>query len=75
MLDNFLDNDTVSDEVYLARLRQWRNQKLAASDWTQLPDAVCDKAAWATYRQALRNMPASNSDPKKVIFPNEPDQL
>lgn len=73
MLDNFLDNDTVSDEVYLARLRQWRNQKLAASDWTQLPDAVCDKAAWATYRQALRNMPASNSDPKKVIFPNEPD--
>ena len=73
MLDNFLDNETVSDEVYLARLRQWRNQKLAASDWTQLPDAVCDKAAWATYRQALRNMPASNSDPKKVIFPNEPD--
>lgn len=75
MLDNFLDNDTVSDEVYIARLRHWRNQKLAATDWTQLSDAVCDKAAWATYRQALRDMPASNSDPKKVIFPNEPNQL
>lgn len=73
MLDNFLDNDTVSNEIYLARLRNWRNQKLAASDWTQLPDAVCDKEAWTNYRQALRNMPSSNSDPKKVIFPNEPN--
>ena len=72
MLDNFSDNDTVSDEVYLARLRHWRNQKLAASDWTQLPDAVCDKAAWATYRQSLRDLPSSNSDPRKIELPEVP---
>lgn len=38
-----------------ARLR--RDLMLQQSDWTQLPDAPADKAAWATYRQALRDLP------------------
>ena len=36
------------------------NYKLTASDWTQLPDAPLSdskKAEWATYRQALRDIP------------------
>ena len=36
--------------------REYRNQLLTASDWTQLPDAPVDKAAWAAYRQALRDL-------------------
>jgi hypothetical protein len=40
------------------QIRQWRDRELAASDWTQLPDAPVDKAAWATYRQALRDLPS-----------------
>ena len=36
------------------QIRNWRNAELSASDWTQLTDAPVDKAAWATYRQALR---------------------
>lgn len=36
--------------------REYRNQLLTASDWTQLPDAPVDQEAWAAYRQALRDL-------------------
>lgn len=39
-------------------LRQWRNERLRESDWTQLPDSPVDKQAWATYRQELRDLPS-----------------
>ena len=28
--------------------------------------------AWKTYRQALRDLPASESDPDDITFPTEP---
>ena len=37
-----------------------RNNKLFASDWTQMPDRPLTaekKTEWATYRQALRDVP------------------
>ena len=37
-----------------------RNNKLFASDWTQIPDSPMTaekKTEWATYRQALRDVP------------------
>lgn len=37
-----------------------RNNRLAASDWTQMPDSPLSdtkKAEWSSYRQALRNIP------------------
>ena len=37
-------------------VRTERNQKLAESDWTQLPDAPVDQQAWAAYRQLLRDL-------------------
>jgi len=37
--------------------REYRNQLLTASDWTQLPDAPVNREAWAAYRQALRDLP------------------
>ena len=53
-------------------VRTVRNAELAASDWTQVADSTVDKTAWATYRQALRDLPASNKDPKKIKFPTRP---
>lgn len=41
-------------------LREQRDTLLAGCDWTQLPDsplADATRAAWATYRQQLRNYP------------------
>ena len=51
------DNSSREAEIeVMARIE--RNQLLAASDWTQLPDVpLATKEAWATYRQALRDLP------------------
>lgn len=44
------------------RTRFERNRKLTASDWTQVSDSPLtaeQKAAWQTYRQALRDLPST----------------
>lgn len=53
-------------------VRAERNQKLANCDWTQLADAPVDKTAWATYRQALRDITAQAGFPWNVTWPIEP---
>ena len=53
-------------------IRATRNTKLSESDWTQVADAPVDKAAWATYRQALRDITAQSGFPNKVTWPNKP---
>lgn len=68
------DNTADADDLEMwARLRSERNHDLAATDWTQLPDAGVDAAAWATYRQALRDLPAGLKDPRKAKWPARPD--
>ena len=49
-----------------------RNLRLQASDWTQVPDAPVDHAAWAVYRQELRDLPANTPDPRNVVWPTPP---
>jgi hypothetical protein len=68
----FGNDNEVDDEIYLARMRYWRDTELARTDWTQVADAPVDKGAWATYRQALRDLPASNADPRKIDLPVKP---
>jgi len=53
-------------------LRMIRDSNLSASDWTQAADAPVDAAAWATYRQALRDLPANTSDPANPAWPEKP---
>jgi hypothetical protein len=55
-----------------ASIRASRNDMLAACDWTQLPDAPVDQAAWATYRQALRDVTVQEGFPWNVTWPQEP---
>ena len=52
-------------------VRLERNAKLAASDWTQLPDAPVDAAEWAEYRQALRDV-TDQADPFNIVWPTAP---
>jgi hypothetical protein len=66
------NDDEVSNEIYLARMRYWRDTELARTDWTQVVDAPVDKAEWATYRQALRDLPSSNTDPRQIELPAQP---
>lgn len=65
------DVESVSDEIILENVRIARNKRLAASDWTQLPDAACDQAAWAEYRQQLRDLPESGA-PRDLVWPDAP---
>ena len=55
---------TLEDEkptMAWARLRRERDAKLAATDWRAMPDLTLSDA-WKTYRQALRDLPASYND-------------
>jgi hypothetical protein len=54
------------------QIKLWRNAQLARTDWTQLPDAPVDKVAWATYRQALRDLPAQAGLAEEAVFPAQP---
>jgi hypothetical protein len=55
-------------------VRVVRNAELVATDWAMVSDAPTDKEAWAAYRQALRDLPKQNADPKEIIFPAPPNQ-
>lgn len=54
------------------KARQTRSGLLAASDWTQVADAPVDKAAWAAYRQALRDISAQTGFPAAIDWPVAP---
>jgi len=53
-------------------VRNSRTEKLKDSDWTQLADSTVDKAAWATYRQALRDITAQAGFPWTITWPDAP---
>ena len=54
------------------KARNKRNTLLSVSDWTQIADAPVDQAAWATYRQALRDVPQQTGFPHEVDWPVKP---
>jgi hypothetical protein len=53
-------------------VRDERTKKLAETDWTQLTDAPVNGAAWATYRQALRDVTAQETFPWAIEWPTQP---
>jgi len=53
-------------------LRASRDRRLQSTDWTQVPDAPVDSQTWATYRQALRDLPANTTDPRNPVWPTRP---
>lgn len=59
-----------ADQANVAR--EQRNQKLKDCDWTQLADSPVNKAAWAIYRQALRDVPQQAEFPWNIQWPNQP---
>ncbi|TCP11189.1 phage tail assembly chaperone [Crenobacter luteus] len=62
-------------ELRAQALRAERNRRLNECDWTQLSDAPLtaeQKAAWASYRQALRDVPEAAADLDNVVWPVQP---
>jgi len=69
------------DESHMRNLREERDQKLVASDWTQTSDypshifplSDAERAEWETYRQALRDLPAAaDMSAWPDVWPTEP---
>ena len=58
---------------YLVRTQ--RDKLLYSCDWTQVADAAVSAenvAAWVTYRQALRAVPQTQTDPYAIVWPDLP---
>jgi hypothetical protein len=69
-----MDNDakTAKDAEQAKSVRADRNKRIADCDWTQVADSPVDKAAWATYRQALRDIPQQAGFPWDIQWPTMP---
>ena len=60
---------------YIGALRHYLDTLLRESDWTQFTDSPLTdskKTEWKTYRQSLRDLPATESDPENATFPTKP---
>jgi len=60
------------DAQQAASQRTSRDEKLKATDWTQVADSPVDKDLWATYRQELRDVPSQTGFPWDITWPTEP---
>lgn len=60
------------DATQAQAMRDKRNAALTSSDWTQLADAPVDSAAWAAYRQGLRDIPLQTGFPWTIDWPVAP---
>lgn len=60
------------DTTQAEAMRKQRNDKLKDSDWTQLADSPVDDLAWATYRQALRDITSQAGFPWTINWPVAP---
>ena len=59
---------------YTPQMRGFRNRLLRDSDWAMMPDAPTNKAAWAAYRQSLRDFPATWTPGPEANFPEAPTE-
>jgi len=62
------------DDAQWVVVRADRDQRLADSDWTQLPDSSAVAADWTTYRQSLRDI-TSQADPFDITWPLKPGEV
>ena len=63
--------DTRTDADKWEDIRDRRNYLLSQTDWTANSDVTMSDAM-KTYRQQLRDLPTSQSNPDNVVFPEKP---
>ena len=70
--DGTFSDPPKTNEQLFDEIRNKRDQLLRETDVHALSDrSITD--AMKKYRQDLRDLPASNSDPSKIVFPNKPE--
>ena len=70
--ENEAEYKAMKDAEQAKSVRNSRTEKLKDCDWTQIADSTADKAAWATYRQALRDITAQAGFPWTIDWPTQP---
>lgn len=70
--DEFDVVSPLPEEWLVLRMRIARDRLLSASDYRMVSDAPWDREAWATYRQALRDFPATWTPSETAEFPDPP---
>lgn len=76
IVDMTVEEQAEATEKQAQRVRAERDFKLLRCDWTQIADSPLQpeaKAAWATYRQALRDVTAQAGFPWDVQWPEAPN--
>ena len=74
--ENIVDSGITIDD-YAEPAETWdsvrgeRDQLLKDTDWQASSDRTMSDAE-TTYRQALRDLPSTNSDPTQIVFPDAP---
>ena len=53
-------------------LREERNRRIVATDWRAMPDLTLSDD-WKTYRQELRDLPATQTDVDNITYPTKPN--
>ena len=69
--DGTFSNPPKSKETLFDEIRDKRNRLLKETDWWASSDLVMSNER-QLYRKKLRDLPASNSDPDKIVFPTKP---
>lgn len=67
-----LSVEAAYDAVIAEKVRAERDALLSATDYRMVSDAPWATQPWVTYRQALRDIPASAGFPHSVEWPVEP---
>ena len=68
------DNSSLASDILADKwlsIRTKRDKLMAESDYMGNSDVTMSDA-WKTYRQALRDLPASESDPDDITWPDAP---
>lgn len=67
-----VDLDVETKESNLKIIRENRDKLLEETDWMANSDVTITDD-WKTYRQALRDLPATTSDPANPTYPTPPN--
>ena len=70
--ENEVAYKAMKDAEQATNVRTSRNGMLKDCDWTQIADSTADKTAWATYRQALRDVTGQTGFPWTITWPTQP---
>jgi hypothetical protein len=68
------ESEVTNDEWWVVA-RWWRNALLKESDWSQVSDnslTEIKRESWRQYRQDLRNITDTFTNPKDIVFPDLP---